>query len=50
MLEEEELKDAAVMVFANKQDLPNSLPSGVIAEKLGLGSLCAASHHCALAP
>lgn len=39
MLEEEELKDAALMVFANKQDLPNSLPSDAIAEKLGLGSL-----------
>ena len=43
MLEEEELKDAALIVFANKQDLPNALPSDVIAEKLGLGSLCAAA-------
>ena len=39
MLEEEELKDAALMVFANKQDLPNALPSDAIAEKLGLASL-----------
>ena len=39
MLEEEELKDAALIVFANKQDLPNALPSEAIAEKLGLGSL-----------
>jgi ADP-ribosylation factor-like protein 1 len=39
MLEEEELKDAALIVFANKQDLPNSLPSDAIASELGLGSL-----------
>lgn len=39
MLEEEELKDAVLMVFANKQDLPNALPSEVIVEKLGLGAL-----------
>ena len=39
MLEEEELKDAALIVFANKQDLPNAQPSDVIAEKLGLASL-----------
>ena len=39
MLEEEELKDAALMVFATKQDVPNAQPSGVIAEKLGLGAL-----------
>jgi len=39
MLEEEELKDAALMVFANNQDLPNALPSEQIAEKLGLSSL-----------
>jgi len=39
MLEEEELKDASLMVFANKQDLPNALPSEQIAEKLGLSSL-----------
>jgi len=39
MLEEDELKDAALMVFANKQDLPNALPADAIAEKLGLGSL-----------
>ena len=39
MLEEEELKDAALIVFANKQDLPNALSSEAIAEKLGLGGL-----------
>ena len=39
MLEEEELKDAVLMVFANKQDLPNAMTADVIAEKLGLSSL-----------
>ena len=28
-----------LLVFANKQDLPNALPSDAIAERLGLGSL-----------
>tara|TARA_B100000524_G_scaffold233613_1_gene124190 strand:- start:308 stop:751 length:444 start_codon:yes stop_codon:yes gene_type:complete len=39
MLEEEELKDAVLMVFANKQDLPNAMTADAIAEKLGLSSL-----------
>ena len=39
MLEEEELKDAVLMIFANKQDLPNAVQSDAIAEKLGLHSL-----------
>ena len=39
MLEEEELKDAALMVFANKQDLPNAMNAAEITDKLGLHSL-----------
>ena len=39
MLEEEELKDAVLMVFANKQDLPNALATDAIADKLGLSLL-----------
>jgi len=39
MLEEEELKDAALVVFANKQDLPNALRQEQIAEQLGLAGL-----------
>ncbi|KAG8461114.1 hypothetical protein KFE25_003683 [Diacronema lutheri] len=39
MLEEEELKDAALVVFANKQDLPNALKQEQIAEQLGLAGL-----------
>eukprot|EP00303_Exanthemachrysis_gayraliae_P007015 CAMPEP_0206012870 /NCGR_PEP_ID=MMETSP1464-20131121/15541_1 /ASSEMBLY_ACC=CAM_ASM_001124 /TAXON_ID=119497 /ORGANISM="Exanthemachrysis gayraliae, Strain RCC1523" /LENGTH=205 /DNA_ID=CAMNT_0053386569 /DNA_START=9 /DNA_END=627 /DNA_ORIENTATION=- len=39
MLEEEELKDAALVVFANKQDLPTALKVEDIAEQLGLSGL-----------
>ena len=39
MLEEEELKDAVLMVFANKQDLPNALATDAIADRLGLSLL-----------
>eukprot|EP00249_Psilotum_nudum_P010730 c22724_g1_i2 orf=451-954(+) len=36
ILDEEELRDAHLLVFANKQDLPNALTSSQIADKLGL--------------
>lgn len=39
MLEEEELKDAVLMIFANKQDMPQALPEQDIAEKLGLSGI-----------
>jgi len=39
MLEEEELKDAALCVFANKQDLPGALTSAQITEALGLAAV-----------
>uniref|UniRef100_UPI00398F4ACC ADP-ribosylation factor 2-like n=1 Tax=Pristiophorus japonicus TaxID=55135 RepID=UPI00398F4ACC len=39
MLIEDELKDAVLLVFANKQDLPNALKSGEVTEKLGLHQL-----------
>merc|ERR1712178_163877 len=39
MLNEEEMQGAALLVFANKQDLPNSMPAAEVAEKLGLNSL-----------
>ena len=39
MLEEEELKDAALIVFANKQDLPNAMNAADLTEKLGLQQL-----------
>ncbi|EER06928.1 ADP ribosylation factor 1, putative [Perkinsus marinus ATCC 50983] len=39
MLNEEELRDACVLVFANKQDLPNAMTITEVREKLGLQSL-----------
>jgi ADP-ribosylation factor-like protein 1 len=35
-LDEEELKDAVILVYANKQDLPNALSEAQIAEAMGL--------------
>eukprot|EP00401_Gymnodinium_catenatum_P042932 CAMPEP_0117486502 /NCGR_PEP_ID=MMETSP0784-20121206/15512_1 /TAXON_ID=39447 /ORGANISM="" /LENGTH=219 /DNA_ID=CAMNT_0005281119 /DNA_START=85 /DNA_END=744 /DNA_ORIENTATION=+ len=39
MMVEDELRDVALLVYANKQDLPNAMPAADIAEKLGLHSL-----------
>jgi ADP-ribosylation factor protein 4 len=39
MLGEEELKDAAVLVFANKQDLPQAMSVNEVTEKLGMQKL-----------
>ncbi|AWP19192.1 ADP-ribosylation factor 1 [Scophthalmus maximus] len=39
MLAEDELRDAVLLVFANKQDLPNALNGAEITEKLQLHSL-----------
>nr|XP_022299381.1 glutamic acid-rich protein-like [Crassostrea virginica] len=39
MLEEDELRDAILLVFANKQDLPNAMSASEITEKLGLSAL-----------
>ncbi len=39
MLNEEQLRDAVLLIFANKQDLPNAMNAGEITEKLGLHSL-----------
>ncbi|KAM9376872.1 ADP-ribosylation factor 4-like [Pholidichthys leucotaenia] len=39
MLSEDELKEAVVLVFANKQDLPNALPMGELTTKLSLQTL-----------
>eukprot|EP00730_Choanoeca_flexa_P000298 TRINITY_DN10137_c0_g1_i2.p1 TRINITY_DN10137_c0_g1~~TRINITY_DN10137_c0_g1_i2.p1 ORF type:complete len:180 (+),score=47.76 TRINITY_DN10137_c0_g1_i2:70-609(+) len=39
MLSEDELRDATVLVFANKQDLPNAMSPAEITEKLGLPNL-----------
>ena len=39
MLSEDELRDAALLVFANKQDLPNAMSVAEITDKLGLHSI-----------
>eukprot|EP00124_Ichthyophonus_hoferi_P003102 Ihof_evm6s249 gene=Ihof_evmTU6s249 len=39
MLGEDELRDATLLIFANKQDLPNALSVNDITDKLGLQSL-----------
>lgn len=39
MLQEDELREAVLLVFANKQDLPNAMSSAEITEKLGLNTL-----------
>uniref|UniRef100_A0A8C1K0E1 ADP-ribosylation factor 4a n=1 Tax=Cyprinus carpio TaxID=7962 RepID=A0A8C1K0E1_CYPCA len=39
MLQEDELRDAVLLVFANKQDLPNAMPISEMTDKLGLQAL-----------
>lgn len=39
MLNEDELRDAVLLVFANKQDLPNAMSPAEIVEKLSLSSI-----------
>jgi small GTP-binding protein len=39
MLSEDELREAVLLVFANKQDLPNAMSTAEVTDKLGLHSL-----------
>mmetsp|Transcript_14377 Transcript_14377/g.21524 ORF Transcript_14377/g.21524 Transcript_14377/m.21524 type:complete len:179 (-) Transcript_14377:59-595(-) len=39
MLKEDELRDATLLVFANKQDLPNAMSVSEVTDKLGLHSI-----------
>lgn len=39
MLAEDELRDAVLLVFANKQDLPQAIPVKQLTERLGLNTL-----------
>lgn len=39
MLNEDEMRDAILLVFANKQDLPNAMMASEITEKLALNAL-----------
>lgn len=38
-LQEDELRDAVLLIFANKQDLPNAMAISEMTDKLGLQSL-----------
>merc|ERR1712151_258667 len=38
-MSEDELRDAVLLVFANKQDLPNAMLASEVTEKLGLQSM-----------
>ena len=39
MLEEDEMRDAMVLVYANKQDLPDAMSASELTERLGLHGL-----------
>ena len=39
MLSEDELRDAVLLVFANKQDLPNAMSAAELTDKLGLNAM-----------
>ena len=39
MLNAEELRDSVLLVFANKQDLPNAMSAAEMTDKLGLHAL-----------
>lgn len=39
MINEDELRDAVILVFANKQDLPNAMTAAEVTDKLGLHEL-----------
>jgi len=39
MLNEDELRDAVLLVFANKQDLPNAMNAAELTDKLGLHNI-----------
>merc|ERR1712232_1231620 len=39
MLNEDEMRDAVLLVFANKQDLPGAMDAAEVTEKLGLRDL-----------
>ncbi|XP_027200285.1 ADP-ribosylation factor 2 [Dermatophagoides pteronyssinus] len=39
MLNEDELRDSILLVFANKQDLPNAMTTSELKDRLGLGQM-----------
>ncbi|KAI6655889.1 ADP ribosylation factor 1 [Oopsacas minuta] len=40
MLNEDELNDIPLLIFANKQDIPNAMTAAEITDKLNLNSIC----------
>lgn len=38
-LKEDELRDAVILVFANKQDMPNAMTAAELTNALNLGNL-----------
>ena len=49
-LQEDELRDAVLLVFANKQDMPNAMPVSELTDKLGLQHLRSRTVRARLAP
>ncbi|TKS90369.1 ADP-ribosylation factor 4 [Collichthys lucidus] len=45
MIHEDELKEAVILVFANKQDLPNAMGVSELTDKLGLHNLRSRTWH-----
>ncbi|XP_041059589.1 ADP-ribosylation factor 5 [Cetorhinus maximus] len=45
MLQEDELRDAVLLIFANKQDLPNAMAVNELSEKLGLQRMHSRTWH-----
>ncbi|XP_051889382.1 ADP-ribosylation factor 4 [Pristis pectinata] len=45
MLQEDELRDAVLLVFANKQDLPNAMEVRELSDKLGLQHMSGRTWH-----
>ncbi len=45
MLAEEELREAVLLVFANKQDLPKAMPVPKLTEELGLTAMRTRTWH-----
>ena len=39
VLQDDRLRDAAVLVFANKQDLPQAMSTAEVTDKLGLANM-----------
>ncbi|XP_078091822.1 ADP-ribosylation factor 5 [Mustelus asterias] len=45
MLQEDELRDAVLLIFANKQDLPNAMSVSELSEKLGVQRMHSRTWH-----